>query len=470
MIGQPVFFEMNKYTKFLVFLAGCWIILAAAGCTFENAFPLSEYCQVDNDCTGNNVCRSGECQPRGTNVVDADDVHVNHDTGSVDDVLSTDSGSEDVTPGIDATDRDVRVEPDLGIEPDVVEPEKDAVEPEEPECVNGTIEQCVDTNNVCLSTYRSCANDKWSTCKKLSQLAGVLAVQPVGREENLIVDDVQVFLPVECDAPAGADKMTYIPAGAFFRGNDNVADQPDVAPQRAIYLTAYFIDTYEVSRSQYKACIDNQGCSKPTTTNNNNNCATQFNIPGAGVDPNKPVACVTFDMARKYCEEQGKRLVTEAEWEKAARGPVVNNENATRIYPWGNNWTYTSQGRTFRYANMLNDLIWNGRCYSNRDANDGYCLESVGTRNYALSYYGLFHMAGNVAEYVTDYYQESYYAGSPNVNPVNRVADSMNAPRVVRGGSFSEGRMEGTVFYRSVRGNPGTPVNQIGIRCAKDAP
>jgi formylglycine-generating enzyme required for sulfatase activity len=169
------------------------------------------------------------------------------------------------------------------------------------------------------------------------------------------------------------------------------------------------------------------------------NRADAFTYPGYRDNPaydNYPVMGVTWDQAGAYCRWGGKRLPTEAEWEYAASGP----ENLT--WPWGN---------TFEAA---------------RSAASAPDIQPVDSYPAGVSPFGIYNMAGNVAEWVADVYDETFYANSPAHNP---ISTGESAGRVFRGGSFAN--PDGAFFTTSRRyGNTRTFNDvDVGFRCARDA-
>jgi formylglycine-generating enzyme required for sulfatase activity len=227
--------------------------------------------------------------------------------------------------------------------------------------------------------------------------------------------------------------VVNVPAGTFMMGcNAAIDDQcdPDESPSHMVELDAFAIDVDEITVSQYQGCIDGGGCDAPLGTWP----ACNFGRTGR---ESHPINCVGWVQAKSYCEWSGGRLLTEAEWEKAARG------TDGRIYPWGNDVP------TCDHANHTH-------C--------GQDSAPVGTRDAGRSPYGARDMAGNVIEWVADYYGEEYYAESPASNP---TGPSSSSERSARGGSYFG-------FPRYIRASirhpyleQDVPVELLGIRCGR---
>jgi formylglycine-generating enzyme required for sulfatase activity len=230
--------------------------------------------------------------------------------------------------------------------------------------------------------------------------------------------------------------MVLIPAGEFMMGSreDDKSAGSDERPAHRVYLDAYYIDQYEVTTARYATFFQE-------TERRESAYWSEQVVKQHG---NKPVVGVNWDNAGAYCERIGKRLPTEAEWEKAARG------TDQRAYPWGN------QAPTDQRANF--NRIWDKDPYER--------LTDVGSFEGGKSPYGAYDMAGNVWEWVADWYDEDYYSKSPERNP---TGPSSGQFRVIRGGSW---------FYaphlvRSalrLRNTPTTRSVLIGFRCAQDIP
>lgn len=244
------------------------------------------------------------------------------------------------------------------------------------------------------------------------------------------------------------DEMVVIPAGEFLMGSnkkvDRLAYQAEM-PQRTIYLDAYEIDKYEVTTVQYLKYV----------LANNLDPQVDWKFDGGNFQEtmvNHPIMHVTWFEADAYCKWAGKRLPTEAEWEKAARGADG------RIYPWGNQpagLTRANFGRT-------------GLSGPVRDRPERLLLYppiiSVDKYDNAVSPYGLFQMVGNVAEWVADWYDKDYYKTGPDRNPKGPETGTHKA---FRGGGWIDSTPTVRVAQRNGT-DPKTSMNWLGFRCARD--
>ncbi|CAE6690189.1 MAG: SUMF1/EgtB/PvdO family nonheme iron enzyme [Nitrospira sp.] len=226
--------------------------------------------------------------------------------------------------------------------------------------------------------------------------------------------------------------MVLIPAGEFLMGMED--GLPDARPVHRLYLSAYWIDQQGVTNGQYRACVDGGSCLPPKVR-------AAFDDPQ--LEP-RPVTDVTWMQARTYCQWGGKRLPTEAEWEKAARG------TDGRRYPWGNSDEVIQKSRA---------ALTDGKASANG-------VEPAGMPLAARSPYGVSGMIGLVSEWVKDWYAEDFYRTSPVRDPQGPLRGTF---RVLRGGSWMERPLELRAGYRGwdemTYWGP-----TLGFRCANDAP
>jgi len=224
--------------------------------------------------------------------------------------------------------------------------------------------------------------------------------------------------------------LLYVPAGEFTMGSED--GNADEKPVHTVYLDAFWIDQAEVTNAMYAMCVEAGACNEPRSKSS----GTRDNYYGKSEFDNYPVVFVSWKDAYTYCRWASRRLPTEAEWEKAARG-----ENAF-TYPWGNDRPNN---------NLLN---------YNKSVGD---TAEVGKYPNGASPYGAYDMAGNVWEWVNDWYDA--YPGNTVSSPGYGIIY-----RVLRGGSWSNDdiniRSANRYFgLASVSGSNGN----FGFRCAMDA-
>jgi serine/threonine-protein kinase len=242
--------------------------------------------------------------------------------------------------------------------------------------------------------------------------------------------------------------MIYVPEGTFWMGaGENDPGGDDVRPQHEVYLDAFWIDQTEVTNAQYGRCVSAGACDPPE----HHGSLTREDYYDDAEFGDYPVLAVTWYQADGYCRWAGKRLPTEAEWEKAARG------TDKRLYPWGNEFDGT----------RLNSCDVNCEAESrNADWDDGHAdTAPVGSYPAGASPYGALDMAGNVREWVADWADTTYYSRSPQRNP---TGPESGTNRVDRGGAASDTDWSTLVTYRGIDPPEGS-FTDIGFRCAISA-
>jgi formylglycine-generating enzyme required for sulfatase activity len=235
--------------------------------------------------------------------------------------------------------------------------------------------------------------------------------------------------------------MVLIPAGEFQMGSNN--GERDEKPVYTVYLDAFYIDKDEVTVAEYKRFVEVTG-HRPLSES----------VARTSPTDQHPVVQVSWHDAMVYAKWAGKRLPTEAEWEKAARGGLIAQD-----YPWG-------------------DAIDASRANYSKNTKSGTHDERttpVGT--YPANGYGLHDMSGNVAEWCLDTYQRKFYADAPRGNPVAGAENIQQAianvgvgkgKRVVRGGSWSFNAKSVRVANRLAE-KPSLLSSDVGFRCVRDA-
>ena len=230
-----------------------------------------------------------------------------------------------------------------------------------------------------------------------------------------------------------ADNTVLIPSGEFTMGSGTEGDDPS----HNVVLSSYHIDRYEVSNERYSKFMKATGHAAPAYWDDH-----RYN------QPDHPVVGVNWYDADAFCKWDGKRLPTEAEWEKAAKGPGDGNR-----FPWGNEFD----------VKKLNCCEMGGATVSVDSHPDG------------ASVYGVLNMAGNAYEWVSDWYDHNYYKTSPVLDPPGPDKGynwgALGEMKVIRGGSwFAPGPSQHTShrFWNQPENN--SYGIGLGFRCAMNAP
>ncbi|HSM72893.1 MAG TPA: SUMF1/EgtB/PvdO family nonheme iron enzyme [Anaerolineales bacterium] len=249
-------------------------------------------------------------------------------------------------------------------------------------------------------------------------------------------------------SPIDGMPQVYIPVGTFRMGGLDIRHAPDEAPAHDVTIDAFWMDQLEVTNAMYQLCVKAGKCTPPQ-----NFASQRRNDYYQNVEfKDYPVIYVTWAQANAYCEWVGRRLPTEAEWERAARGDDF------RTFPWG------EDKPDERFANF-NFIV--------KDTS------RVGSYPLGASPFGVLDMAGNVAEWTNDLYKYDYYKSSIETNPQGPLTSS-SLNRVVRGGSLGDAEINIRVSKRSSvlgsnltaqKGSPeyyGDFSPRIGFRCMQD--
>jgi len=251
----------------------------------------------------------------------------------------------------------------------------------------------------------------------------------VDHDCNGLVDDGPA-----CVAPVPVPGRVAVPAGPFIMGSDHGA--PDEAPVHTVVVSTFWLDRHEVTNTRYAACVRAGACVRPALASSRLR-PHYFDDPRFG---DYPVIFVSWEQADAFCRFDGGRLPTEAEWEKAARGPAPSR----RIYPWGDD------APDCRHANMGGP----SSCLGDTDL--------VGRRPAGASPYGALDLAGNVWEWVADRYDRHWYARSEAVDPRGPAEGNL---RVMRGGCWESGAGNLRVSCRKAD-LPQAWADNVGFRCA----
>jgi formylglycine-generating enzyme required for sulfatase activity len=213
---------------------------------------------------------------------------------------------------------------------------------------------------------------------------------------------------------------------------DDLAAREYEKPEHLVYLSPYWIDRTEVTNGMYERCVRTGACQSPEKIRSKLR-ESYFSDPKY---LEYPVIYVSWEDAAAYCQWADRRLPTEAEWEKAARGAD------RRDYPWGNN---NPNGRLANFGGLIGDT------------------SRVGDYPAGISPYGVLDMAGNVAEWVADWFDDQYYASSVYKNPSGPASGEF---RILRGGSwFSQASSLRTTFR--LWNYPDLRSETVGFRCAR---
>jgi len=236
-------------------------------------------------------------------------------------------------------------------------------------------------------------------------------------------------LPATITGKDGAT-MVLVPAGEFTMGSDEGDD--DEQPVHRVFLDSFYLDVFEVTNGQFAKFV----------------AAIQSEPPWGFADQETPVVhadhpvrWVNWLEATGYCLWAGKRLPTEAEWEKAARGPEG------RVYPWGN------ESPTPAHA-----------VFGLKEGTE--TVSPIGNRDPGRSPYGVHDLAGNLYEWVADWYDEAIYTIQPTINPRGPVEGTTKGQR---GGSYINSPYRLRASFRT-KSDPTEHDPHVGFRCAQDAP
>ena len=253
--------------------------------------------------------------------------------------------------------------------------------------------------------------------------------------------------PGDDPCPAGS---VFIQCGPALMGSDLGEGDGDEEPEHVVNVSAFCMDETEVTNRDYFACVTDGGCSMPHGSGSRTRPGAYY---GNATYNGFPVLNVDWDQAAAYCAHRGKRLPTEAEWEKAARGgceivaPAGCGAEDERVYPWGDAEPTCSQ------ANFV-------ACVGD--------TEAVGAHAAGESPYGVQDLAGNVQEWVADWYAGAYYDTCRTGECIDPAGPPTGSDRTFRGGAW-----DSIAFYVRVanrfRQVGGYSSDNLGFRCVADA-
>ena len=228
-------------------------------------------------------------------------------------------------------------------------------------------------------------------------------------------------------------KMVFIPSGEYLMGSKKGVGRPDEYPIHKVYLDAFYLDRFETTGKDFEEYLSANPKQHPTITG----------WWGRQVRPdmkNRPVFGLTWKRCSDYCDWRGKRLATEAEWERAAAGL------AGRKYPWGN------ESPDQKKANF------NRCCFIRK----GLSINEIGSHQSGITPEGIHDLAGNIAEWVYDWYDKNYYKNSAYDNPRGPISGTN---RTIRGGAWNSlsGYLRSSARYGY---DDAKDFYGIGCRCA----
>lgn len=266
----------------------------------------------------------------------------------------------------------------------------------------------------------------------------------------LLLAGIVIFCCLGCERAeiTGKDgaRMVLIPSGDFEMGSSDINSDVREKPLHTVYVDVFYMDKYAVTNAQYRKFVEATDYKQPKGYSIGTRgewlefrpwLSDRFNRD------NHPVVCVNWEDANAYAKWASKRLPTEAEWEKAARGGLLGKK-----YPWGDK---------LRHDNAN---------YFGVEGNDVWDFGTAPVGSFAPNSYGLHDMAGNIWEWCADWYDKDYYKSSPRQNPTGPVSGTY---RVLRGGTWGQGPDLQRVAHRGAL-RQGIPESsfQIGFRCVQN--
>lgn len=281
-------------------------------------------------------------------------------------------------------------------------------------------------------------------------LGASLVLVACGDDDGGAGDEAGSETGMDTDAETGTDtgeemdaNLVEIPGASFDMGCGESNSNCDLDnPLHSVTLSSFWIELTEVTVLAYTECVDAGECTEPAGAGPDCNYGS---IPLG----NHPVNCLDWQQAADYCAWKGRRLPTEAEWELAARGT-----NGLNIFPWGTAAADCDRAHMFSTVDEMGDY----GCMTGQTA-------EVGSYPDGASPYGLFDMAGNVEEWVADWYAADYYETGPTSDP---QGPDEGTQRVVRGGDLFDASPDNLRVFERSRFDPSFTAPERGFRCAMD--
>ena len=274
---------------------------------------------------------------------------------------------------------------------------------------------------VAAEVHRIAGEWRWKRLKYATLAAAVLVLVSIGLFYGLKARS-RTTVHGKDGAPA-----LLIPAGAFVMGDD------EESPRRELFVDAFYMDQFEITVGRYAKFLEATGNVRPPEEWETVNMQSDSEFPVVGVD---------WGDAAGYCQWAGKRLPSDTEWEKAARGADE------RKYPWGSDAPTTDRARY-------------GKPYQNPVYKDG--VARVGSYPKGASPFGVYDLSGNVTEWVADWFSESF----PRSEARNPKGPDSGTGRVLRGGGWYD-PAERLSATKRMYASPGNRADDIGFRCASD--
>lgn len=253
----------------------------------------------------------------------------------------------------------------------------------------------------------------------------LMALVPTSQaEENINAPEGMILIPAGAYEMGSRKSLLELNPTEIFQSDRHMLGPED--PAHEVVLKAFFIDRFEATNKEYREFIEKTGARTPRYMKDD-----EFNKPA------QPVVGINWQEAADYCKWKGKRLPTEAEWEKAGRGqgPVK--------YPWGNE---PPDETRLNFDNKVGKTT------------------QVGSYDKGKSAYGVHDLSGNVAEWVYDWHFPEYYLFSPKENP---QGPERGTYKVIRGGNWRSNGEDVRLTYRNAT-TPKIRSNSVGVRCVKD--